>query len=449
MMAVSMLFPNAKKDRIEGRECDIVFFYQDKCIGIQYDGCYYHKNAETDEAFNSIFLNNPQSYLIRIREKGCPELKTYERAFYLSTPTNYSIKKLQELFNSLFERINSITGCDFHPQMTKQLWQKARQEFNTYNPKQLAEEYIAYSDTHENPQHQQEHPLLREQVESALQKQQFSGEILEHLYAVQQQKKLLVRTERDPQSILCSLKNFLQQNGRLPRQQKGDAAEHRLYLEMKRCLTNNRFSEKQLVELQQLRKQSANTRMTSQELFEEYVQFVQENHRLPNASGSAAEKSLDCKVAHRLFRNTFTREQVEEICKLRQKFSLKNRKNRIIAEYQQFVQNNLRLPDHSAPGTEGALERSMQHYLRKGVFSAEECNMIAEMRAVYQTLSKQLRDQVQYFKKAPEVFIESKYVQFVEKKGRLPCMRGDKEERELCRMVLRYLDTENFPITKI
>ena len=75
--------------------------------------------------------------------------------------------------------------------------------------------------------------------------------------------------------------------------------------------------------------------------------------------------------------------------------------------------------------------------------------MIAEMRAVYQTLSKQLRDQVQYFKKAPEVFIESKYVQFVEKKGRLPCMRGDKEERELCRMVLRYLDTENFPITKI
>ena len=92
MMAVSILFPNAKKERIEGRECDIVFFHQDKCIGIQYDGCYYHKNAETDEAFNSIFLSNPQSYLIRIREKGCPELKKHERAFYLSTPTNYSIK---------------------------------------------------------------------------------------------------------------------------------------------------------------------------------------------------------------------------------------------------------------------------------------------------------------------------------------------------------------------
>ena len=143
-----------------------------------------------------------------------------------------------------------------------------------------------------------------------------------------------------------------------------------------------------------------------------------------------------------------TPEQEEEIRKLRQKFSLKNRKNRIIAEYRQFIQNNHRLPEHSAPGSEGALERSMQYYLRKGVFSAEERNMIAEMRAVYQTLSKQLRDQVQYFKNVPEAFIEEKYVQFVEKKGRLPCVRGDKEERELCRIVLCHLNTENFPITK-
>ena len=382
MMVVSGYFPDAQKKRIDRRGCDIVFTGGEKRIGIQYDGSFYHQDRDADESFNCSFLMEEGSYLIRIREEGCPELKEGKRVFYISAPGKYTPENMQQLLEALFDRINLLAGTDIWPQMTKELWLEAKRSFKLYHANLLAEEYAAFLDAHGALPSKEEQNYLHRRMCTAFQDRRFSEEALALIHAARARNGLLKEEKRDPDVIFRDLQAFCGENGYLPRQQNGDAAEHKLYLEVKRCIGNGTFSPVQMAEYERLRSVSPNVPISPEVLLEEYTRFCLDHHRLPNSTGNPMERSLAGKVARRLQRGTFTEEQREKVMELRRRFSRSCKRLRIIEEYQAFIQSHGRVPGCRAGDAETALYHSMQYYLRKGVFSEAEQRMIAEMQAM-------------------------------------------------------------------
>lgn len=92
---------------------EIDVFIPDYKIGIEYDGVRYHsseKNIKNDEIKNAQ-LAKAGIYLIRVREEGCPEIKTHGQVIVKCKRKNES--SLKDSINKLIEIINYKTANNF------------------------------------------------------------------------------------------------------------------------------------------------------------------------------------------------------------------------------------------------------------------------------------------------------------------------------------------------
>ncbi len=444
LLVLHDFFPDARKQRIQGRECDIVFSAGGKKIGIQYDGAFFHQDPARDDTFNGLFLSEPQHALIRIREAGCPQLLPRERLYELSAPGNYSLENLQELLLRLFLLLNRMLGTDYRPEMTEKLMHQARRSSKkSFRYVMLLEEYIAYLHKHGDAPHRGEQNHLQDRLTTAVREQRFSEEELERLASVRRQYGLL-EEERPFGQIYEDMLAFFERYGMLPRQQAGPPEETRLYREIQRCLKRKSFGRQQMEEYERIRGKASNYPVLAEELYERYIAFVEEKQRLPGMdAGDEEEKALAGRVSHRLQRGTFSPEQQEKIQELQRKYSHRRIRERIVEEYRVFIAENGRLPFYRTEGREGKLESNMLRYLRLHSFSPEECRQILKLRAPYQLLSRQLREHVDYLGGDACSFVQEQYETFCREQGRPPVRRRRcRREYDLCRLAEKYLGAE-------
>ncbi len=324
LLVISKCYPQAEKQKIGGRECDIVFHEQGKRVGLQYDGAFYHKQARKDDEFNRLFLEDESSYLLRIRERGCPKLEPHPRLYELNAPNKYTRKSLQETLSQVFEVINSLLERTDQPRLTDKMIDQARiQSKRNYHYKSLMEEYIRYLHEHKAAPPYRQEGNLRERITTAIRERRFSEEELADIRAIQNQYGLRI-DQRAAEDIFRDMMAFYLRNDRLPRQQVGGETENRLHREIKRCVCKGIFTERQMAQYRQLCENVSNYPLPADRLFQLYVEFVRTNQRLPGTAHGTFEKSLLSRTNHRLARKTFSPEQQAELKRLRRQFSRKS-----------------------------------------------------------------------------------------------------------------------------
>ncbi len=448
LLVLCKFFPDARKQRIQGRECDIAFTSNGKLIGIQYDGAFFHQKSTDDDTFNHMFLSEHENHLLRIREEGCPPLESHERLYEISSPSNYSLENLQNTLSNLFRRLNILLETNYEPQLTEKLMHRARRHSKkSFRYSLLLEEYIAYLHTHKDTPHNKTQNNLQNRLTTALREQRFGEEEVKRINAVRRQYGLCME-ERPPKLIYQDMLKFYERHKMLPRQQAGPIEEYNLYKEIKRCLKKKSFDGPQLEKYRHLCKGASNYPSQSEDLFNAYLLFVQVNKRLPSFNTAAKEeRSLANKVQHRLSRGTFSTHQKAEIQKIKRKYSRLYMQKRIIDEYCTFLSENDRLPFYRAEGDEGKLESNMLRYLRGRRFTQDECEKILAFRAPYQTLTRQLREHVQYLGGDAHSFVIRQYEAFCRVHERLPAKSmHNREEHELCGLVQQYIDPALYPL---
>ena len=448
LLEIRRFFPEAKKQRIQNRECDIVFSVHEKQIGLQYDGAFYHKDPQRDNLFNKIFLKNKNRFLIRIREIDCPKLESHDRLYEVCSASNYTLKNLQETLKNVFYIINTLLGTNYESQLKKESMHMARKySKKAYQYELLLEEYLNYLHNNHAMPHGKSENKLQSRIATAIREQRFSEVQLSEIISVQKQYALYIE-ERDPALIYHDMIHFYKQNEMLPRQQAGGKVEALLHQEIKKCANKGKFKEKQMKEYIRLCKIVSNYPTSADQLYSDFIQFIQDNQRLPSFNSSDKdEKMLVSKVSHRLRRKTFSPEQQHQIEQIRIHYSRKRIRERIIEEYQLFLAQNDRLPFYKADGAEGKLEENMLRYLRKHCFTTEECEKILAMRSKYQLLTRRLKEYVDYQKGRAENFVRTHYEMFCSENGRLPVKRlRNRDEYDLCRLVLKYLDPTTYPL---
>lgn len=92
-----------KPDFLNGKEIDI--YLPDKNIGIEYDGSAWHKDKLRDIEKN-ILCNDNNIKLIRVRENGCPILKSTSVDYYFEKTENFS--NLNEIISKIIKDLYKI-----------------------------------------------------------------------------------------------------------------------------------------------------------------------------------------------------------------------------------------------------------------------------------------------------------------------------------------------------
>lgn len=357
LLVITQVFPEAKREKIGRRECDIVFYAQGKKIGLQYDGAFYHRNAQKDNDFNRTFLEEENSYLIRIREAGCPELAAHPRMYQRKSAAQYSLENLQKTVSDIFQVIQVLLGEAYQPQLTDEIMEKARQQSKrAYHYKLLMEEYIGYlSENHAVPAGKSA-DNLQGRVTTAIRERRFREEELARILETKKRYGLYAE-ERNPDLIYQDMVDFTLQNEILPRQQAGNKDENDLFQEVRKCVSQNLFTKPQIQEYRRLRECTPNYPESADRLYSIYIQFVKSNQRLPGAGNGADEKSLISKVSHRLSRKSFSVEQADEIEMLQRQFSRRLQEHVLYLEGsgEEFCDANQRLPDKRQSSIEGQI----------------------------------------------------------------------------------------------
>lgn len=445
-LVIREFFPDAGTEKVGGRECDILFYVAGKRIGVQYDGSFFHRDAGRYNEFDRLFLEDESSWLIRVREPRCPELEPHPRMYQVRAEPYYTKDCMQQVLERVFGVLSGLLGIEYRPQLSNQTMQIAREHSQrAHHYKALLDEYIRYLHEHHERPRQKDQKNLQGRMNTAIREARFSAGELEQLEAVLWQYGLEAK-ERYPDTIFRDVEAFYRENGFLPRQQ-GEAAETALHRELQKCLRNHSFSAKQEQECDRFSRESRNYKQPSDQVLQEYVQFVRLNQRLPIFGSDMQERRLATKVSHRLSRNSFTEPQRLEIQRLKAQYTRRLIKEGVVEEYRRFLEQNGRLPLYRTAGEEGKLEGNMQRFLRTHQFSTEETREILGMRAPYQRLTRRLTEYERYFGGEGTEFVKARYVEFIAENGRLPVQkRGNRDELDLCRLVLRYLDEVQFPL---
>jgi len=167
-----------EKIKIKKRECDMYFSYEEKHIGIQYDGAYFHQNKDKDESFNELFFNaGTNNYLLRIRENGCPVLSSRKRLYLIefNQGRKYTIDTMNKCFGLVLDTINGVLGTNYTAEITKEIYTKAKRWYDL-KYKLLVEEYIKYIEENGDIPHGNDQHNLSERVNRAIREGNFSEE---------------------------------------------------------------------------------------------------------------------------------------------------------------------------------------------------------------------------------------------------------------------------------